>query len=74
MPKMLVRDMKKRLDDLGMEYIEEWVPAWNPIWKEVEVFFNEEQMEDRGEDEATSMVCTGGWPDARERLQEMGIL
>lgn len=83
---MLVREIKEKLDSLGMEYEESWIPAYatRNLVKEVEVFFSEEQIAENGEGEATSMIFVGGWKSHEKRtpawkeveywLKDIGIL
>ncbi len=82
---MLVRDLKKKLDELGMEWKEMWEPApfTHNLTKTVEVFFTEDQMIDVFDDEpdeygdhleAISIVCTTGWKEVEELLTDLRIL
>lgn len=66
---MTAAELKKALDELGMEYEEH-----DYGYKAVEVYFTDEQIEDFGENEAHSIVCHGGWSEVEEHLKDLGII
>ena len=73
---MLVRELKAKLDELGMKYEEAWESAafTRNDTKVIEVFYTEKQMEEFWDGESISLVCIGGWKEVERRLRDASIL